>query len=123
MTLLTQAKPVERYIYTYTCTRYIPVVPVADDEFGERGEASGVRRNVRNWNDQLFDSRGSSLLSRRKIFLPVSFDLSSKKQVRESLASRLAVATISVGIVDLHILKHRRQLRFKSSGLESATGL
>lgn len=100
----------------YTCTRVHGIYRSyrsADDEIGE-GEASGVRRNARNWNDQLFDSRGASLLS-AQTFLPVSLDLSSEKQVRESLAFRLAVATISVGIVDLHILEHRRELRFKSS--------
>lgn len=83
MTPLTQAIPVERYVYAYMCTRiHIPVVPVADEfDEGWEGEASGVRRNARNWNDQLFDSRGASLSA--QTFLPVSLDLSSKKQVRE----------------------------------------
>lgn len=81
MTLLTQTIPVERYAYVCACAHGIyRSYQFADDEF-EEGEASGVRRNARNWNDQLFDSRGASLSA--QTFLPVSLDLSSKKQVRE----------------------------------------
>lgn len=77
-----QAIPVERYVYTYMCVHGIyRSYQFADDEFGEEGEASGVRRNARNWNDQLFDSCEASLSA--QTFLPVSLDLSSKKQVRE----------------------------------------
>lgn len=47
------------------------------------GEASGVRRNARNWNDQLFDSRGASLGAKFSPSFPLSLSspVSSKKQV------------------------------------------
>lgn len=73
MTPVTQTVPVER-VYTYV--RVIYRSYRFADEMRERErerEASGVRRNARNWNDQLFDSHGTSLGAN---FLPcLSFSL------------------------------------------------
>lgn len=61
------------------------------------GEASGVRRNARNWNDQLFDSRGASLGANFPPSpLPLSLSLFSLLRNKLKLSiSQLAVAMIS----------------------------
>ncbi|KAL0121970.1 hypothetical protein PUN28_007037 [Cardiocondyla obscurior] len=89
-------------------------------------QASGVRRNARNWNDQLFDSCEASSLdanfslspslsafifsglsdaSSAFLFLP-----RNKLKLSISLSRRFLKNTVG-----LHVLKDERELRFKSS--------
>lgn len=84
----------------------------------ERHPASGVTPETGTTS---YSTRAERL-SRRKLS-SLSPSISLLRNKFESLASRLAVAMISAGIVGLHILEHRREFRLKSFSLGLTTGL